>query len=127
MLTERKLSSCCSLFVQRVMDSAEQAALSESERDSSHHHHHHQSAQVSHRLYETRHINEYASDEGKEFPARPLRRFEKLIVNLTHSSVLYPAGISSDGKTNFSSLLFISSISPVLLLSKKKKKNRFWR
>lgn len=77
------------------MDSAEQAALSESERDSTHHHHHHQSAQVqmSHRLYES-----YSADDAKDFPPKPMRRFEKLVVNLTHSSVLVPAGISLDGK-----------------------------
>lgn len=81
------------------METAEQAALSESERDSAHHHHQAQS-QISHRLYETRHINDYMSDDGKEFPAKPMRRFEKLIVNLTHSSVLAPAGISLSGMKN---------------------------
>lgn len=78
------------------METAEQAALSESERDSAHHHHQAQS-QISHRLYETRHMNDYMSDDGKEFPPKPMRRFEKLIVNLTHSSVLVPAGISLTG------------------------------
>lgn len=82
--------------MQRVMETAEQAALSESERDSAHHHHQAQS-QMSHRLYETRHMNDYMSDDGKEFPPKPMRRFEKLVVNLTHSSILVPAGISLSG------------------------------
>lgn len=81
---------------QRVMETAEQAALSDSERDSAHHHHHHQ-AQTQHRLYETRHLNDYLSDDTKDLPPKPMRRFEKLIVNLTHSSVLAPAGISLSG------------------------------
>lgn len=80
------------------METAEQASLSESERDSAHHHHHHQAqSQMSHRLYETRHLSEYMSDDAKDSPSRPMRRFEKLIVNLTHSSVLVPAGISLSG------------------------------
>lgn len=77
------------------METAEQAALSESERDSAHHHHQTQS-QMSHRLYEARHLNDYISDDGN-IPPKPMRRFEKLIVNLTHSSVLVPAGISLSG------------------------------
>lgn len=81
---------------QRVMETAEQAALSDSERDSAHHHHHHQ-AQTQHRNYETRHLNDYLSDDTKDLPPKPMRRFEKLIVNLTHSSVLAPAGISLSG------------------------------
>lgn len=82
--------------VQRVMETAEQAALSDSERDAAHHHHHHQ-AQTQHRLYETRHLNDYLSDDTKDLPPKPMRRFEKLVVNLTHSSVLVPAGISLSG------------------------------
>lgn len=81
---------------QRVMETAEQAALSDSERDAAHHHHHHQ-AQTQHRLYETRHLNDYLSDDSKDLPPKPMRRFEKLVVNLTHSSVLVPAGISLSG------------------------------
>lgn len=78
------------------METAEQAALSDSERDAAHHHHHHQ-AQTQHRLYETRHLNDYLSDDTKDLPPKPMRRFEKLVVNLTHSSVLVPAGISLSG------------------------------
>lgn len=79
------------------MDSAEQAAISESERDPSHHHHSQAQTQMSHRLYEMRHLNDYISDDSKDFPPRPMRRFEKLVVNLTHSSVLVPAGVSLTG------------------------------
>lgn len=75
------------------METAEQAALSESERDSAHHHHQAQS----HRLYESKHLNDYMSDDTKDLPPKPMRRFEKLIVNLTHSSVLLPAGIALSG------------------------------
>lgn len=78
------------------METAEQASLSESERDSAHHHHQAQS-QMSHRLYDSRHLNEYMSDDTKDYPPKPMRRFEKLIVNLTHSSVLVPTGISLSG------------------------------
>lgn len=81
---------------QRVMETAEQAALSDSERDSAHHHHQAQT-QFSHRLYETRHLNDYLSDDAKDLPPKPMRRFEKLVVNLTHSSVLVPAGLSLSG------------------------------
>lgn len=78
------------------METAEQAALSDSERDSAHHHHQTQ-LQMSHRLYDKRHINDYMSDDTKDSSPKPMRRFEKLIVNLTHSSVLVPAGISLSG------------------------------
>lgn len=81
------------------METAEQAALSESERDSAHHHHQSQS-QMSHRLYETRHQNDYMSDDIRDMPPKPMRRFEKLVVNLTHSSVLVPAAVSLSGKKN---------------------------
>lgn len=77
------------------METAEQAALSESERDPAHHHHQAQS-QMSHRLYESKHLNDYISDDAT-FPPKSMRRFEKLIVNLTHSSVLVPAGVSLSG------------------------------
>lgn len=79
------------------METAEQAALSDSERDAAHHHHHQAQSQFSHRLYETRHLNDYLSDDSKDLPPKPMRRFEKLIVNLTHSSVLVPASISLSG------------------------------
>lgn len=81
------------------MDSAEQAALSESERDTANYHQHHQAqSQTSHRFYDAKHMNEYLSDDAKEFLAKPMRRFEKLVVNLTHSSVLVPSSISLSGK-----------------------------
>ncbi|XP_031622990.1 voltage-dependent calcium channel subunit alpha-2/delta-4 [Contarinia nasturtii] len=98
--------------VLRVMETAEQAALSESERDSAHHHHQVQS-QVSHRLYETRHINDYMSDDTKDLPPKPIRRFEKLIVNLTHSSVLAPAGISLSDSNVQSSVAWSAHLDPI--------------
>lgn len=80
------------------MDSAEQAALSESDRDSAHYHQHHQAqSQTGHRSYDNKHISEFMSDEAKEFATKPMRRFERLIVNLTHSSVYAPDGISLSG------------------------------
>lgn len=80
--------------LQRVMDIAEQAALSESDRDSAHYHQHHQAqSQTGHK-----HITDYMSDEAKELANKPMRRFENLVVNLTHSSVYAPDGISLSGK-----------------------------
>lgn len=78
------------------MDSAEQAALSESERDSSQ-----AQSQSAFRHYDLRHLNDYISDDAKDLPAKPMRRFEKLIVNLTHSSILAPAGINLNGDLIF--------------------------
>lgn len=95
-----------SIFVgsqQRVMDSAEQAALSETDRDSAHYHQHHQAqSQTGHRPYDSKHISDFMSDEAKEFAAKPMRRFEKLVVNLTHSSVYAPDEISLSGTASFS-------------------------
>lgn len=73
------------------MDSAEQAALSESQRDSSQSQSHSQ-----YRHFDLRHLSEHVSSDD-DFPPKPMRRFEKLVVNLTHSSVLVPAGISLTG------------------------------
>lgn len=76
------------------MDIAEQAALSESDRDSAHYHQHHQAqSQTAHK-----HITDYMSDEAKELANKSMRRFENLVVNLTHSSVYSPEGISLSGK-----------------------------
>lgn len=84
------------------MDSAEQAALSETDRDSAHYHQHHQAqSQTGHRPYDNKHITDFMSDEAKEFATRPMRRFEKLVVNLTHSSVYAPDGISLSGTKSF--------------------------
>lgn len=71
------------------MDSAEQAALSEHDSSQGH-------SQTSYRQYDTRHLNEYPNDERDNQP-RTMRRFEDLIVNLTHSSTHLPAGINAKG------------------------------
>lgn len=98
------------------METAEQAALSESEHDSAHHHHQTQS-QVSHRLYDARHLNDYPLDEMRDVPTKPMRRFEKLIVNLTHSSVIVPAGISLKGILSTIYFLRFWNISQLLLIN----------
>lgn len=72
------------------MDSAEQAALSDSERDASQTH-----SQNQFRNYDFRHVGEYIA-ESSDMP-KSIRRFEDLIVNLTHSSTLVPSGISLNG------------------------------
>lgn len=73
------------------MDSAEQAALSESERDASQ-----TNSQNSFRNYDFRHVSEYIA-ESSDTP-KSIRRFEDLIVNLTHSSTLVPSGVNLNGK-----------------------------
>lgn len=80
------------------MDSAEQAALSESERDSARAQS--QTSTFRHQ-YDHRHMNDYLSDDAKDLPPRPMRRFENLVVNLTHSSILTPAGVDVTGKAQF--------------------------
>lgn len=74
------------------MDSAENAALSESEKDSVQ-----AQSQTAYRHYDHRH-NEYYSDDARDQIPRPMRRFENLVVNLTHSSVMTPAGVELSGK-----------------------------
>lgn len=71
------------------MDSAEQAALSDSERDASQTH-----SQTRH--YDFRHIGEYVA-ENPDTP-KSIKRFDDLVINLTHSSTLVPSGISLSGK-----------------------------
>ncbi|XP_063702857.1 voltage-dependent calcium channel subunit alpha-2/delta-3 [Culicoides brevitarsis] len=77
--------------VMRIMDSAEQAALSESDPDA-------QSQKSSNGYYDSRTINEYKSDGSLSDGSRQLilthlRRFEGLPVNVTYSSLLVPEGI----------------------------------
>lgn len=73
------------------MDSAEQAALSESDHDAQ-----------SKRFYETHRFSDYASEgkPGREALLKPMRRFDKLSVNLSLSSILVPSGVELNGKTN---------------------------
>lgn len=85
--------------LQRIMDSAEQAAA-ESESDPE------QQSQKSHSsFYDARKINVYDSDgklaEGsKHMLLRHMRRFEALPVNVSLSSLLFPSGVEIDGKMN---------------------------
>lgn len=72
------------------MDSAEQAALSEHDSSQGH-------SQSSYRQYDARHLNDYLSESERDGPPRPMRRFEDLVVNLTHSSTYAPAGINIKG------------------------------
>lgn len=76
------------------MDSAEQAALSESEHDAPG-----QTQSSAKRFYDTHRFTDYASDGkfiGKEM--KPMRRFDKLSVNLSLSSILVPSGVDLNGK-----------------------------
>lgn len=82
---------------QRIMDSAEQAALSESDLESG--------ASKSHGngFYDARRINEYQSDgrlaEGsRQMLLRHMRRFEGYPVNISLSAVLMANGVTVDGK-----------------------------
>lgn len=87
---------------QRIMDSAEQAALSESDPESSAG----GGASKSHGgngFYDARRINEYQSDgrlaEGsRQMLLRHMRRFEGYPVNISLSSVLMSGGINVDGE-----------------------------
>lgn len=84
--------------LQRIMDSAEQASMSESDPD--------QQSQKSHSsFYDARKINVYDSDgklaEGsKHMLLRHMRRFEALPVNVSLSSLLFPSGVEVDGRIN---------------------------
>lgn len=68
------------------MDSAEQAALSEESSQS-------QSSQT--RFYDAHRFTDYASDakHDKDLLLKPMRRFDKLSVNLSLSSILVPSGV----------------------------------
>lgn len=78
------------------MDSAEQAALSESDPEA-------QNQKSSSGYYDSRYINEYKSDGtltdgSKQLILKHMRRFEGLPVNVTFSSLLVPGGIDINGK-----------------------------
>lgn len=66
------------------MDSAEQAALSEESSQSQ-----------SSRFYDAHRFTDYASDakHDKDLLLKPMRRFDKLSVNLSLSSILVPSGV----------------------------------
>ncbi|XP_061388460.1 voltage-dependent calcium channel subunit alpha-2/delta-4 [Musca vetustissima] len=81
--------------VMRIMDSAEQAALSELDAQGSH------SGSSNNQHYDARRINEYnadgkLADGARHMDIRFMRRFERLPVNLSLSSILVPNGVSLD-------------------------------
>lgn len=86
------------------MDSAEQAALSsETDQEPQAQSQIHNPAGSGNGFYDSRHLNEYASDGrladgAREMLLRPMRRFESLPVNLTLSSILVPPGIDVNGE-----------------------------
>lgn len=90
------------------MDSAEQAALSESDHDAQ-----------SKRFYETHRFSDYASEgkPGREALLKPMRRFDKLSVNLSLSSILVPSGVELNGKTNITFRLASQLIIKIVILS----------
>lgn len=98
------------------MDSAEQAALSESDQDAQ--------TQTPHGdgFYDARKINQYASDGrlvagSKELLMKTMRRFERIPVNLTHSTVLATPGVDLNGLNDLERIFFMpKTIEYALLL-----------
>lgn len=85
------------VYLQRIMDSAEQAALSESDPE--------QQTQKSGAgvFYDARKINVYDSDGkladgSKHMLLRHMKRFEGLPVNVSLSSLLFPGGVDLSGE-----------------------------
>lgn len=95
--------------IQRIMDSAEQAALSESEHDGPG-----QPQSLTKRHYEAHGMTKLVADhieysDGHHGPSRkhqrdlaavqakPMRRFDKQSVNLSASSILLPTGVDVNG------------------------------
>lgn len=79
------------------MDSAEQAALSESDQEAQ------SQSQQNDGFYDARKINQYAQDGrpqagSRELLMKVMRRFERLPVNLTYSSILAAPGVDLTGK-----------------------------
>ncbi|CAD7085406.1 unnamed protein product, partial [Hermetia illucens] len=97
--------------VMRIMDSAEQAALSDSDRESQH-------TSPTSTVYDARRINEYNSDgrlaEGaRHMDLRFMRRFERLPVNLSISSILVPNGVDLNSPEVKASLAWSSHLDPL--------------
>ncbi|XP_046806243.1 voltage-dependent calcium channel subunit alpha-2/delta-4 isoform X1 [Lucilia cuprina] len=98
--------------VMRIMDSAEQAALSELDAQSSH------SATANNQHYDARRINEYnadgkLADGARHMDIRFMRRFERLPVNLSLSSILVPNGVSLDEGDVKAALQWSSHLDPL--------------
>ncbi|XP_055847304.1 voltage-dependent calcium channel subunit alpha-2/delta-3 isoform X2 [Episyrphus balteatus] len=98
--------------VMRIMDSAEQAALSELESQG------HSSSSGATQHYDARRINEYNSDGkladgARHMDIRFMRRFERLPVNLSLSSILVPNGVNLDENDVKASLQWSSHLDPL--------------
>lgn len=91
------------------MDSAEQAALSESDRETQ--------VQGSNGIYDARHLNEYIdgklADGAKEMFLKQIRRFERLPVNLSLSSILVPTGVDLNDPEIQSAMSWSSHLDPL--------------
>lgn len=90
----RPLSLLCTHLLQRIMDSAEQAALGDNDA---------QQSSPGEGFYDAREINHFAPDGrpvsgSKELLMRTLRRFDRMPVNLTHSTILRTADTDLNGK-----------------------------
>lgn len=80
--------------LQRIMDSAEQAALGDNDV---------QQSSAGEGFYDAREINQYAPDGRpvsgtKELLMRTLRRFDRMPVNLTHSTILRTTDTDLNGE-----------------------------
>ncbi|XP_058819212.1 voltage-dependent calcium channel subunit alpha-2/delta-4 isoform X1 [Topomyia yanbarensis] len=98
--------------VMRIMDSAEQAALSESDPESG--------ATKGHggAFYDARRINEYQSDGrladgSRQMLLRHMRRFEGYPVNISLSSVLVPGGVNIDDSETQAAIKWSSHLDPL--------------
>ncbi|EDV99049.1 GH13254 [Drosophila grimshawi] len=100
--------------VMRLMDSAEQAALSELEGQSSTE----GGALGQQQHYDARRINEYnadgkLADGARHMDIRFMRRFERLPVNLSLSSILVPHGVDLDETDVKSALQWSAHLDPL--------------
>lgn len=92
----------------RIMDSAEQAALSESEHDGPG-----QPQSLTKRHYEAQGLTQLVADHTEHstghgtrkfqrdlaaVQSKPMRRFDRQSVNLSSSSIMLPAGVDVNGK-----------------------------
>ncbi|XP_055382086.1 voltage-dependent calcium channel subunit alpha-2/delta-3 isoform X2 [Condylostylus longicornis] len=98
--------------VMRIMDSAEQAALSELDSQTSSS----STQKVTH--YDARRINEYNSDGkladgAKHLDIRYMRRFERLPVNLSISSILVPNNVDLSDADIKAALQWSSHLDPL--------------
>jgi len=101
------------VFFQRLMDSAEQAALSELEGQGQA-----ESPMGGQQHYDARRINEYnadgkLADGARHMDIRFMRRFERLPVNLSLSSILVPHGVDLDEPDVKSALQWSGHLDPL--------------